>query len=78
MGHRHGPLHQSKQADADHRVRPHVSSVVLCCASVLLTITVSFLSLNRDCEIQFYELANFEPYCQLRKLESIPLRACFW
>lgn len=32
----------------------------------------------RDHEIQFYEMMNFEPYCQLRKLESVPLRVNFW
>ncbi|KYO26388.1 testis-expressed sequence 26 protein isoform B [Alligator mississippiensis] len=27
-----------------------------------------------DHEIQFYELSNFEPYCQISSLEAIPLR----
>ena len=34
--------------------------------------------LNRDSELQFYEMANFEPYCQLKKLESIPLKLVCW
>jgi len=31
-----------------------------------------------DHEIQFYEMVNFEPYCQLRRLESVPLKVEFW
>ena len=34
--------------------------------------------LFRDHEIQFYEMINFEPYCQLRKLEAVPLKVDFW
>eukprot|EP00731_Ephydatia_muelleri_P033230 Em0026g50a len=49
-----------------------VTDMALCINQSKLMLTTG------DCEIQFYELANFEPYCQLRKLESIPLRACFW
>ncbi len=31
-----------------------------------------------DNEVQFYEVANFEPYCQLCDLESTPLKVDFW
>ena len=31
-----------------------------------------------DHEVQFYEMVNFEPYCQLRRLESVPLKLDFW
>ena len=39
---------------------------------------VSFLANSREHEIQFYEMMNFEPYCQLRKLDSVPLKLHFW
>ncbi|CAI8056287.1 WD repeat-containing protein on Y chromosome [Geodia barretti] len=31
-----------------------------------------------DCELQFFEMVNFEPYCQLSRLESIPLKIVCW
>jgi WD40 repeat protein len=31
-----------------------------------------------DNSIQFYELSNFEPYCQLSYLENLPLKLDFW
>jgi WD40 repeat protein len=31
-----------------------------------------------DCEMQFFEMVNFEPYCQLKKLESVPLKLVCW
>ena len=34
--------------------------------------------ISREHEIQFYEMQNFEPYCQLRKLEAVPLKLDFW
>ena len=39
---------------------------------------LSIYVLCRDCEMQFFEMVNFEPYCQLKKLESVPLKLVCW
>ena len=36
------------------------------------------LLLCSDKEIQFFELVNFEPYCQLCQLDTTPLKMDFW
>lgn len=46
--------------------------------TLLCLCTVYNIMLCRDHEIQFYEMLNFEPYCQLRRLESVPLKLDFW
>ena len=42
-----------------------------------VTPTISIIGCS-DHEIQFYELVNFAPYCQLKKLEDVPLKVDFW
>lgn len=32
----------------------------------------------RNGGLQFFEMANFEPYCQLKTLESLPLKLVCW
>lgn len=31
-----------------------------------------------DNEIQFLEMVNFEPYCQITNLDNTPLKIDFW
>ncbi|XP_064389341.1 WD repeat-containing protein 64-like isoform X2 [Halichondria panicea] len=49
-----------------------VTDMALCIPQGKILITTG------DREIQFYEMMNFEPYCQLRRLESVPLKVTFW
>jgi len=49
-----------------------VTDMALCIPHGKLLLTTG------DHEIQFYEMVNFEPYCQLRRLESVPLKVEFW
>ena len=47
-------------------------------AIYLLLLVLYPLFLCSDKEIQFFELVNFEPYCQLCQLDTTPLKMDFW
>lgn len=66
---RYDPFSATQEDSSYHRVIMSDNTLLL----------VKFIiGLYRDCELQFFEMVNFEPYCQLNRLESIPIKIVCW
>ena len=83
MGDGHGVVHSSGEAAPHHWVSltltpAHPHPPTLFTPTTLTPPTPTHMHYCSDHEVQFYEMVNFEPYCQLRRLESVPLKLDFW